>query len=616
MADIHFITDPTAQQIISLIVDTVGPMFTLPYDQSALVTDAASRNSNPLMQFQLPGGTSMQGYADPSISEHMGSTINSLVQALAPFLAAYGLILPILGVIRGIIEIICAMLNPWAIIRAVIKLFAKYIPPFIALFPTFAIITIILGIIKIIIAVVNFCLTVVYPMIQLIINNAKLLKAATKANANQQQKDSAKAKIMALITELINQLGVLEAIKPILDIVFMILGIAGAGFPCHNGDCCTDDVCPPVLKTPPTGPMMLVPATYNPGALIVVPFVYEIQPIGTSADVALLAQVYPYVQDVPDQLNSQVPEPVTQASPAGPPMSSAYIGVQISNSSGSAQPITTPIIKMDAVSGKMTIIDSAAAAFTGIGTYTIVPNYEALIKDGIIGLGCHPDIAAAKDAVNAQFDDINNPMKYPFLPAFNDNYKTMVGQLKGKLSGLGLDDVLDDQIANDCLGILNNFGDYCRATMNQVLTLNVDLFNSEFDVDRNLAKCGYADRVLVSVYPKDANGTLLLKDLPNGVDINVTINTDFGVLENQTSNKTIGAVTAELVALFPGTATLTAQINGGFVADMVNGVVVTRTRTVRFVSDAVLPKRRVVSKQVGSLPHSTLDGVEREPGGR
>ena len=56
---------------------------------------------------------------------------------LSPAISAYALLLPVLGVIRGIIEILCCLMNPFCIIPAIIRLFVKWIPPFISLFPPF-----------------------------------------------------------------------------------------------------------------------------------------------------------------------------------------------------------------------------------------------------------------------------------------------------------------------------------------------------------------------------------------------------------------------------------------------------------------------------------------------
>jgi len=233
MAEFHFIQDQTTLSIIQAILDLAGPNFNAPYDSGQQPTDASAKNQDQLIQYQLPGGTSLQGYSEPSMTESMGSAINSMLAVLAPFMSAYGMILPILGIIKGIIEVLCALMNPFSVTKAVIRLFKKWIPPFISLFPPLAGVIIILSTIKAILAIIFYVLTVLVPTIQLIIFNIKTLANAFDADSNEQKRQAGRDKLTSLIQELLNQLGVFSSISPLLDIILLIIQLV-SGFPCSK----------------------------------------------------------------------------------------------------------------------------------------------------------------------------------------------------------------------------------------------------------------------------------------------------------------------------------------------------------------------------------------------
>jgi len=173
--NIDFIKDPTILAALEEILDIAGPNYNLPFDSDAQPSDGVERNDESLTQYDAPGGTTLKSVQPPAANPSMGSVISSVLTVLSPILTAYGLLLPILGIIKAIIEVLCCLMNPFCVIGAVKRMFEKYIPPFISLFPPSAGIIIMKSTIKLILAVVYQVMTEVIPTIQHIITLVEAL---------------------------------------------------------------------------------------------------------------------------------------------------------------------------------------------------------------------------------------------------------------------------------------------------------------------------------------------------------------------------------------------------------------------------------------------------------
>ena len=670
-----FINDPKVLTVLETIVNLAGPNYALPYDSSAQPANGSNMLADDLLQFNMPGGTKVQGIADPAAVTSMGKAISGLMVVIAPFLSAYELILPILGVIRGIIEIICAMMNPFSVIAAVIRLFSKWIPAFISLFPPFAGIIIILSIIKVILSIILFIMTVIVPMFQLIKHDIQSLALAFGADGNEQQKSAEREKLLALIIELLNQTGLLNVIKPILDIVLAILSLAG-GYPCGGGGgkgppvgsivaginlgngydltgivtgphpgsdttCCTDNVCPPIFRNPPQGQAIILPRTYHTWKNDAFPFFsWNIITLTGNKD---LPSIAPYVQSLQQQLGSQVAEPVSESNIAGDPINLATFNIQLTNRRGQ-QTALIPIIQING--NNILVIEPGLITMMGAVSYKIVPNWDILVAKSIVGLACHPAVAAARNALTAQFADIETPaiVKIPELAHVGPDFTDFVSNLNKTLAdtNTAVSDIIAsdpiprppeapitepeftydttpiDNLQNDAINFIDNYINNLRSIMSTIISKIANPVNSLFDVDKTLVAAGIADKAVVSVTIKDATGSLLAKQLPGGVNIDVKIFTTFGTISNQKLDTSTGLVTADLTSLFPGTAILTAKINGQYITEFIDSTTTaTEELTVKFISDAVLPKRRLVSKQNASdIAHSTTGNIEKIPGGK
>lgn len=654
MVNINFITDPTVLTVIDTILNIAGPNYTPPYDTSAQPSDGAARDSDDYLQYDTPGGATMQGTADPSAAVSMGAAISSLLTSVAPIVSSYMLILPILGVIKGIIEVLCALMNPFAVIRAMARLFSKWIPKFASLFPPLAAVILLLSTIKVILAIVFFIMTVVIPIIQLIIHNIKLLASAFGSDSNEQQRNAGRNKLITLLIDLLNKLGVLSILGPILELLFIILKL-GLGKPCKKGkkrpgddedsSCCNEETCPPVLKDPPKGTAFLFPALFGEAPPL---FAWKLI---TFTGNRRLPEIVPYMQSLRDQLNPQLDEPVDESLSAGQSGNSAHFNVKIKSRRGQGQEILVPLAKINGT--VITLIDPTLLTKMGSVSYEIVPNWEMLVGHNIVGLGCHPDVETAKEFFNERYNaiDATGAQNHPRLAALEAKHAAMVkglnelvDELNTTVMGVAFDPPLtvkptkaipyiattqpklppyDTDIAkitttqNKIIALLTTYQKELTDTMNETLSKIADEVQTQFEVDKNLVRADNVDKAIVSVIPQDITGQKLSRHLPSGVSLDVAFFTDFGTLSNQTTDSATGTVSMELTSPFPGTASITAKVSSKFISEVIDNVITKKTLKVKFISDGILPQRRFVSKTHSDVDkQSTILTHEREPGAK
>lgn len=646
---IPFIQDEATLAIIQTILDLAGPNFVTPYDASQQPFNANNLNQEDLIQYQLPGGTSLKGYSEPSMTESMGSAINSMLVVLAPFISAYGLILPILGVIRGIIEVLCAMMNPFAVIRAIIRLFKKWIPPFISLFPPLAGVIIIISTIKAILAIVFYILTVVVPTLQLILANIRLLADAFDGDANEQTRNAGREKLISMLNELLNQTGVMASLLPLLEIISLILRLV-AGLPCKKGksskadcdtsnlanvssnfscddndaSCCDDTVCPPELRRGAIkGRGTLIPSFFGEAPLF---FAYRLF-TGNS----LVPKLKKYNHSLTDQLNQQLDEEVDEGCPPGSPDDDCpNLRVKITSRRGGSRTVTRAIAK---ISGNViTVISPSLIRMVGAVDYEVLPNHEALVARNMIGLGCHPDVETAKEELAVRYAAIETPIveRFPETADLFDRYSQLNGDFNGLIGELenNINNVVStnppydtsiaaiEDIQNRMLDLLNGFVTDMQNRLNGILSRSTSRFDSELEINKSLARADGKDIATVIITPRDLTGSPLAQNLPNGVDINVEILTDFGILSNQRRDNSTGQILADITSTAPGNATITAKVNTEFISDLLDGVESTREISVRFIADAALPQRRLISTPAAGTKARTGQTAERQAGSK
>jgi len=643
-----------AAALLQAVLDAAGGNFTAPYDSGTQPHDVAEANSDDTVSFQFPGGTETEGKAHPAQGGDMGTVINTLLIILSPFISAYSLLLPILGIIRGIIEIICCFGNPFCLVPAIIRLFEKWIPPFISLFPPSAGIVLLLSVIKLLIGIVFFIQTELIPTIELIIKNIERLTTIfdTPDDVAQATLDAAEAKFESVLETLIQKMGILKVAGPILELIFLILRLV-AGFPCEGGNqeeanrtigvtfdspvafaaiedtsCCNDEICPPLISfrdQAPRGPGVMFVTSFGdcaPG------FVFQVATI--NQEIAELGQ---FQESLEEQLACLLDEPVNYARPPGSTLGRSLFKVRITGRRGSALEIIVPVLSFSGTSFKIT--SPLGPLFIGTIDYEILPDYDMLVMQGILSLGCHPDVSNAKNAV-ADLYDLNtsvldkNPESATLLEEYNVVVDRIVGPngfligdpsvaLIGKegdvqssvrdcISRIDVPPFEDDiqcleDVRDAMLDLTNDFLDSLNDKLNSLVNRSVDGNNSLFEVDKNVAIADGQDFATIIVTPRDIAGVFLIKNLPVSSLAAVTLDlfTDFGTIGPQTVNNENGTITAPITSIQPGAANITARISGVPLIDFVNLTTTTAVRTVNFVSEAVLPARRRKSKASGSV---------------
>ena len=595
----HFSQNEYAQVAIEAIIESFGEAFVAPYAAELQPIDAMIFNTESLLQFDLPAGMSMKPYAELAKTESIGSAINSLMQGLAPIMSAYGFLMPIFQVIIGIMEVLCALMNPFAVKRAIKKLFKKYIPKLVAMFPFLAGVVIILNIIKMILAVIIFFMTVVLPMILLIINNAKIvneaIRSAAAGNFNSDKANAGKEKIEALIIEMMNQMGALKAFLPLLEMIMVILGLK-LKFPCKKakGDdgCCDDDVCPPIIINPPKGQATLSrelfeedDASIKYNIIIIKSNVYQLKKYNKSSK-------------QPSGLS------VGECCPAGTESEDCpNFSMKISNGRGQSNEILAPIIEIRGnkiISTVSVYGGSDLAKFRGPINFEIVPNFDMLVARQVISIGCHPEIKEEKDAVEALFAGLESPvLDYPEVNDFMGKCMSVSGALDVHFNNLldwsgrtPYDINRIEQIQRDMMTLLQDFSNDLKGRLRGLADKTTNINNSTILVDKGIVRANATDLAVISVTPIDESGVAILRNFPDDTIPNVEIYSTVGFLSNKRFDKSAGSVLADLKSPLTGTAEITAKINSDFISDKIDGINIIRKVNVRFVADSTLPARR------------------------
>lgn len=175
--------------------------------------------------------------------------IANLLTQIAPFLSFYNFIMALLNLLMCIIEIICALTNPFKLIPAIIHLFKDCLPPFMLLFPWLALIAMIIALLLLILALIEYLIATILAIIFEIIRNIRILASglsfqdATSTLAAIQKL----AELMCLIQNIMAILAALGAIMAIIQALTLI----GGGLVCDDSSCCSPDVCPPFIKNAP-----------------------------------------------------------------------------------------------------------------------------------------------------------------------------------------------------------------------------------------------------------------------------------------------------------------------------------------------------------------------------
>jgi hypothetical protein len=179
--------------------------------------------------------------------------IMKLIDQFMPFLMLYRFFLPVLNLIICIIEVICALMNPFALVAAVNRLFNQCIPAFLNLFPIFAIIIMIISLLLLLLALIEYIILQVEKLVVAILRNIAALNNAFQYGDATGVLAIAE-KIGGLLCAFQNLFVLLDIFTLIIEAIKQILQQAFAIPPCQNGgsgdtnSCCTPETCPVIVQ--------------------------------------------------------------------------------------------------------------------------------------------------------------------------------------------------------------------------------------------------------------------------------------------------------------------------------------------------------------------------------
>lgn len=213
----------------------------------------------------------------------------------------YKFFLPILELIICIIEVLCALVNPFAVIGALDRLFTQCIPAFLNLFPIFALIIMIISLLLLLLALIEYLIEQIICFILALIKNILALVAAFEIGSAVGVLAIAN-KLASLLCIFQNLFVLLALFGIIIQVIKDILGLVFAIPPCeggNNSNCCGPLTCPALVQnnnSSTTGNMLYYTAVEAP-----VPGWVDIPGI-TAPTIALREeswQVYDYDQVAP-----------------------------------------------------------------------------------------------------------------------------------------------------------------------------------------------------------------------------------------------------------------------------------------------------------------------------
>lgn len=184
-----------------------------------------------------------------SIFKNILDGISGLLNQIAPFLSIYNFFMALLNIIICVIEILCAIPDPFAVASKLKKLFSECLPPFLLLFPWLALIAMILSLILLIIALLEYIITTILGIIEQIIRNIILLQSSLTFQ-DAEAVLAAAQKIASLLCLMENLFAIFIAIAAIVAIIQSLSQFAGSAI-CDDGDdsgCCPPEICPSFIK--------------------------------------------------------------------------------------------------------------------------------------------------------------------------------------------------------------------------------------------------------------------------------------------------------------------------------------------------------------------------------
>lgn len=208
------------------------------------------------LQMLIPPGA-LKPQLNPNFGKDIYDGLMKLLDQFMPFLMLYKFFLPVLNLIICIIEVLCSLMNPFALIRAIRRLFRTCIPEFLNLFPVFAMVIMAISLLLLLLSLVEYIIQQVLKLVKVLLRNINALQKAFQNNDSEGVLAIAK-KLGSLLCMFQNLFVLLAVFDVIISIIKNILKLAFSIPPCEDGDsgdeesCCTPETCPDIVKAPYT----------------------------------------------------------------------------------------------------------------------------------------------------------------------------------------------------------------------------------------------------------------------------------------------------------------------------------------------------------------------------
>jgi len=205
------------------------------------------------LQMLLPPGA-LKPNLSLNFEKDIFDSIMKLLNQFMPFLMLYKFFLPVLNLIICIIEVLCAISNPFKLVRAMKRLFRKCLPDFLNLFPVFALIVMLISLLMLLLALIEYIISQIIKLIKLLIRQMTNLYNAFK-RADENSILAIARKIGSILCIFQNLFVLLSLFNIIFQIVQDMLALVFSIPPCDSSDpsnadgCCTPEVCPAIVKT-------------------------------------------------------------------------------------------------------------------------------------------------------------------------------------------------------------------------------------------------------------------------------------------------------------------------------------------------------------------------------
>src|SRR5271154_5606252 len=202
------------------------------------------------LQFLIPPGA-IKPQLNPNFGKDVFDGITKMLDQFFPFLMLYKFFLPVLNLIVCIIEVLCALMNPFALTSAINRLFNQCIPEFLNMFPVFALVIMIISLLLLLLQFIEYLIAKIEKLVQDILRNINaLIKSFQDADSNTIM--AAAQKLGALLCQFQNLFVLLAVFNVIIDIIKDMLRLAFPIPPCENSSnsgCCSPTTCPSFVQT-------------------------------------------------------------------------------------------------------------------------------------------------------------------------------------------------------------------------------------------------------------------------------------------------------------------------------------------------------------------------------